>query len=496
MDNIKITPVTIVIVSLFFALGMVIRLWVAPTYAVGEQGVRHRILATQGHTYYVAPDGNDSNDGSIDHPWATVQHAGRTAGPGDTILVRGGTYNEGEIWLRADYGHCGADGQMLTIRAYPGETPVFVNGNRPFIVECDYLRVEGLHFQNGKSIVIRGLDRTTIQIVNNTFTGSGYSWDAISAEGNNILLEGNVCDIEGNTVGTQGHCYYVHHGTNIILRHNVARGMTGYGIHIFDQRRSNDPPGFERLIKDVVVEGNVCYDSQQRAGIILAAYDHARIENVIIRNNIVFNNAIGGIVLRSESKDIYVYNNTLYGNGGDAIVIGGSGSLDNLVIVNNILDTTGSGNVYHVNNTVNEPTVSLDNNLYWPAPVRLNNISDSHPITGDPQFVDPASHDFHLRSTSPAIDAGVSIPQVMDDFDGTPRPQGAAYDVGAYETMPCYDFDASGRVDAGDLDRMRAHWRQRAGDPNWDARFDLDGDSCVSVVDLMQVASQVGKRCQ
>jgi hypothetical protein len=65
--------------------------------------------SAQGNVYYVAPGGSDDDDGSIDHPWATVEHAGRTAGPGDTVLVRGGTYDEGEIWLRADLGHCGTE---------------------------------------------------------------------------------------------------------------------------------------------------------------------------------------------------------------------------------------------------------------------------------------------------------------------------------------------------------------------------------------------------
>jgi hypothetical protein len=328
----------------------------------------------------------------------------------------------------------------LTIQAYPGETPVFVNGDRPFIAECDYLRVEGLHFQNGKSISIRGLDRTTIQVVNNTFTGSGYGWSTISTHGDNILLEGNTCDIEGNTVGTQGHCYYISHGTNITVRHNVATGMTGYGIHVFDQRRSEDPPDFERLIKDVIIEGNVCSHSKERAGIILAAYDHARIENVLIRNNVVFSNTTNGIVVRSDSKDVYVYNNTVYGNDGDGISInyGGmaDGTIDGIVIRNNLLDTSGHGTVYHVNNAVDEPTVSLDHNLYWPGPPNLNHVSDAHPVTGDPQFVDPAGQDFHLLSASPAIDAGVTITQVTDDLDSNPRPLGSAYDIGAYEYVP------------------------------------------------------------
>jgi len=56
-------------------------------------------------------------------------------------------------------------------------------------------------------------------------------------------------------------------------------------------------------------------------------------------------------------------------------------------------------------------------------------------IIGDPKFVNPAGGDFHLREDSPAIDSGSSIDAPSDDFDGNPRPQGAGYDVGAFEFM-------------------------------------------------------------
>jgi hypothetical protein len=67
----------------------------------------------------------------------------------------------------------------------------------------------------------------------------------------------------------------------------------------------------------------------------------------------------------------------------------------------------------------------------------------SQPVTGltlsgnqlstDPQFVDTAAHDFHLRSTSPAIDTGIPESNPFDHA-GCSRPQGAAYDIGAYES--------------------------------------------------------------
>ena len=52
----------------------------------------------------------------------------------------------------------------------------------------------------------------------------------------------------------------------------------------------------------------------------------------------------------------------------------------------------------------------------------------------NPQFVDSASGDYHINSSSPAIDVGYNLGSlVTDDFNGISRPQGAGYDIGAYE---------------------------------------------------------------
>src|SRR5882757_182314 len=44
--------------------------------------------------YYVAPTGgSDANAGSLIAPFGTISHAITVAGAGDTIYLRGGTYN-------------------------------------------------------------------------------------------------------------------------------------------------------------------------------------------------------------------------------------------------------------------------------------------------------------------------------------------------------------------------------------------------------------------
>ncbi len=72
-------------------------------------------------------------------------------------------------------------------------------------------------------------------------------------------------------------------------------------------------------------------------------------------------------------------------------------------------------------------------------------------ISADPLFVDPASDDFHIQSSSPCIDTGIDptlyiihcpefpeieFPEMGFDFDGDARPYGAGWDIGPDEWKP------------------------------------------------------------
>lgn len=100
---------------------------------------------------YISPTGNDgTGDGSISTPYLTIEAAWADVSAGDTIYVRGGTY---EFTTRQDLtAKNGTAGGLIYVLAYPGETPLFTEGatyNRAaqgqlIFIDADYIYVRGL----------------------------------------------------------------------------------------------------------------------------------------------------------------------------------------------------------------------------------------------------------------------------------------------------------------------------------------------------------------
>ena len=81
---------------------------------------------------FVSPDGDDANDGSMDHPWKTVRYAVAHLESGQTLYLREGTYHleGGEVDGTYDPERdvvsppSGLQGQPTVNRGYPGENAV------------------------------------------------------------------------------------------------------------------------------------------------------------------------------------------------------------------------------------------------------------------------------------------------------------------------------------------------------------------------------------
>ena len=107
-------------------------------------------------------------------------------------------------------------------------------------------------------------------------------------------------------------------------------------------------------------------------------------------------------------SDSTIANNIFYGVNTAAIWMGGaSRNLErfaNVRISNNIIS--------------NGVLLSAEENVDASGLILADNLEKT-----DPKFADPAAFDFHLRSDSPAIDAGLALPGVGADYDGRVRPR-------------------------------------------------------------------------
>jgi hypothetical protein len=383
-------------------------------------------LATARQIYVAPTGGRPDGSGTVSDPLDTLGHALERGLPGDTVILRGGTHQADNLWYT---GQGGEPGAFLTIDRYPNEHAV-VTGKR-LVIESQYIRIQNIEFRN-VLIVVRHQERNRwryshhIEILNNKFSTSDVA----------IYFCCNDGLIQGNTFDPAYYAIYLMHGNGNVIRGNDIRNTLKYSVHIYDEDKYGSSGERYPKIENLLVENNVIDGSQSRSGIILSGGDYSKapieINGVLIRNNLILNNATGGIALQGDGwiKNIEIYNNTIHGNPGGGIRIDPDKRAENIAIINNILSGHRSTHLYS-NGKVTHLIVRK--NLYWNPTFVGEGVPDSSPVMGNPRFGDPAIRDFHLAQGSAAIGKGEPLAKVTTDKDGKQRPIGSAYDMGAYE---------------------------------------------------------------
>ncbi len=132
----------------------------AASLPVGQ--VSEEALFTALYTYYVDKDGvsgfvgNDNNPGTSTTPLATIQEAMDRALPGDTIIIRGGTYTQDqyppnvEVRPVVESVRSGTSTHPITIKAYD---PI----NEPVIVDAEGDRLRNIEIRDVSHITIDGI---------------------------------------------------------------------------------------------------------------------------------------------------------------------------------------------------------------------------------------------------------------------------------------------------------------------------------------------------
>lgn len=363
-------------------------------------------------SYYVSTTGNDANPGTVNLPFRTVQRGINSAAAGDTILLRGDVHDQGAPTSSSQLiiKQMGTASAPIVMKSYPGETAVICYR---YTVWSPYARIlfapAGGDGAPSGYWIMEDLEFDHCQVKINSTRDFIYRRNYSHHAGNAILGTGWRVVIERNVIAhTEGHGLYLT-GTEFSIRNNI----------IYGSGSPSSPDGY----------------GLQGAGypvgqFTLAGTEYARWANNRISNNTFAYNKYAGIVnWQPDAMNNIFENNVFYENGA---LVSNSGSSQGIQWM-----SSGSGNIVRNNLFyATEPGSTLD---FISSTPNVTSYTESGSIHGNPLFVNapatiPSSPDFHLQKDSPAIDKGVSIPTVTTvDFAGAARPQGAGYDIGAYE---------------------------------------------------------------
>jgi len=389
-------------------------------------------------TYYVATTGSDGNTctqvQNPSTPKRTINAAlnclgtAAYAGAGHTVEVAAGTYTEtinnnlpgGSSWSAPFTLAAAATGTVII------QPPVGA-------ARCMLIAAAGSQYAVVSGLVCDGVNISAegIKITDSTFGAASFirlqDVEIKNAKHHGLLV---VRSTDNEFIRLTVH----DNGTTDDSDHGIYISEAAHGTRIEDSTvYNNHASGI--LVSNTTIPPDGCLVRNNRAyangtsGLVLSATNTLASNNVIYNNHTAAGNLLGstkvGLKVGGISTGVKLYNNTVYGqqaNTGDRGILVASGvantEVRNNIAYNNAQNLSDSGT-----NTL------LTNNL-----------------TTDPQFVNAANADFHLQSTSPGIDAGATLPDVPTDYDGNPRPQGLACDIGAYEFgsgAVAFDFSLS-----------------------------------------------------
>ncbi len=411
-------------------------------------------------TWFAAHDGRSGNSGTNKSDPLTLDAAHNKVDPGDVVCLLPGTYNQTRTLFVNDGGSASA---YITYKSYDPAAPALLKwagtSEEPLIKidsNAAYLEFQGLKFDgsNKSPRAIQCLSGHHIRIIGNNIrnTGSG----GISGQGCDYL------SIIGNTVFHTGY----------------TKGWSS-GIALNSMVWYNQNPGFHSVVVNNIVAGTYDGSSYHSDGNGIIMDRGENTPPVLIANNLVYMNG-GRCIHTYRNKNKWIINNTCYANSLDGQIAGGSGSVgeyqalmaENVYFINNVVQAWAKGYPFRQGQSTGvqyyrnayfggkgligmASTVKSDVTQLWQVTPQFRNPIQLDP-SADGQYrnaLDPdlVADRFQLQASSPLIDAGIdprTLPglspeikagieqYVLTALDGTLRPQGTGFDIGAYELVP------------------------------------------------------------
>ncbi|MGV7207533.1 right-handed parallel beta-helix repeat-containing protein [Oxalobacteraceae bacterium A2-2] len=314
--------------------------------------------AARAATYYVAPNGDDSAAGTMAAPWKSIVRAQQAAAPGDTVYLRGGSYNIAQatsecashtaVVSGVDLNKSGAEGQPIRYWAYPGEKPRFdfhemkndcrVKG---FNVTASWLHLKGLEVTGAPQQPENRLNHESWGVWN---SGSHNIFELLDLHHNmgpGLFIKDGSYNLVLNSDS--------HHNYDPYTSNGAGQSADGFGAHI----RANQPgnvfrgcrawantdDGFDLInaYTPVTIEYSWAWQhgylpgthdplpAGNGNGIKAGGYGGKYAGNAvkhIVRYSVAFDNKVNGFYANHHPLTIDFYNNTAFHNGTDFNMLG------------------------------------------------------------------------------------------------------------------------------------------------------------------------------
>ena len=350
----------------------------------GNKSIAANFTSGGPQVYFVSPDGDNANNGSESTPWRDIQYAVNNASPGDTIIVRDGTYIE-NIDVNTD---------NLTIQSENGAEATIVQAANSYDhvlkVTADYVEISGF-----------------------TVTGATAE-DPYYAAG--IYLSGaNYCNISNNNASNNmrdGITLYNSSNHNVIMGNNASFN-------------SDDGIVLDEGSSDNIIENN---STESNGGTGIVIEDSSNSNN--IKSNNVSNNTYS-IYIGYSSNNNVVANDVLDNSRGISL----RSSVNNRIYLNNFIDNSPNAYPRDTSSLWNSPeriTYTYNGNTYtsylgnyWSdytgsdadgdgigdTPYAVDGDSDDHPL------VEPFENYHMVLAPAPSImDYSASVWTGGDDI--------------------------------------------------------------------------------
>jgi parallel beta-helix repeat protein len=404
--------------------------------------------------FYVAPNGDDSYPGTIEKPFKSLARGQEAASPGDTVWIRGGTYEFSgtEIAVGVLLNKSGEEGKRINYFAYKDEVPAF-----DFFNLKTPVRIKGFSV-TGSWLHLRGIE---IRGIRQILTNTNESW-AIRIEG------GSNCIFERlNLHDNQGPGFFIAGGGNNLVLNcdshdnydEPRRGENGDGFgghsnmdgNVFRYCRAwnNSDDGFDLINAPGVHTIEYCWSwhngfvpgTDRPAGngggfkmggfLLNPARFPGNVPRHVIRFNLSFNNRAEGFYANYHPGQLQIYNNTAFNNPTQFNMQSIVKPVTHVLRNNIAFSTAGVPPMTHVDPTNPRENDPDDQFNSWNEGY---SVSADDFISIDPKGVDaprgpdgslPKIDFMHLKPGSKLIDAGKDVRLPYN---------GRAPDLGAFET--------------------------------------------------------------